>query len=149
MAKDELDPIVLKLKTPEECETFAKNAIERGRPDLAIDARKRAIELRVDAYGANTIVERECMRAVFAYEQVLFEKHGKKQQARRTRDMIERLGIIAAVERAIGRPVDTLGYETLKDLGLDKFTFEAVVLRHPDKFSEKSVEIAKSKVKVE
>ena len=35
--------IVAKLKTPEECVTFEKNVTERGRPDLALAARKRAL----------------------------------------------------------------------------------------------------------
>lgn len=40
--------LILKLKTPEECAIFEKNVMERGRPDLAVAARKRATELRAD-----------------------------------------------------------------------------------------------------
>lgn len=146
--EDKLDSVVMKLKTPDECEIFARNAIERGRTGLAIDARKRAVQLRAAAYSAVSEVENECIQAIFAYEEALSDKNGKKTKANRTWQMIKRHGIVAAVERAISRPIDTLGYETLRDLGLDDFTFEAVVLRHPEQFSEKTVEIAKSKVRV-
>ena len=41
-----MDELIAKLKTPEECIVFEKNVTERGRPDLALAARKRAVELR-------------------------------------------------------------------------------------------------------
>lgn len=62
--------IIPKLKSPEECATLEKNALERGHTDLAIQARKRAIEMRAQAYGATTDAKRECLKAVYAYERV-------------------------------------------------------------------------------
>lgn len=43
-----MDDRVAVLKSPEECERFAKNALERNRRDLADEARKRAVGLRAD-----------------------------------------------------------------------------------------------------
>ena len=40
-----MDPRVAKLKTPQECETFAKNARERGAPQLAEEARQPSSSL--------------------------------------------------------------------------------------------------------
>jgi hypothetical protein len=40
-----LDPLVARLKTPEDCEQFAKN-VQTSRSDLAKQARRRALDLR-------------------------------------------------------------------------------------------------------
>jgi len=134
-----MDERVKKLKTPEDCERFAKNAAERGRPDLAQEARKKAVELRAEFYGVQTAAERECLEAVYAYEEVLKEKNGKKTKASRTWQMINKHGILQAVERAVNRPQETTGYTSLLEMGLEDYAFEAVVVRYPSLFSQEAV----------
>ena len=134
-----MDDRVKKLKTPAECERFEANAKALGRDDLVVQARQRRVELRADAYGSKTEAERACVQAVYAYEETLAEKKGKRTRATRTWQMIERHGIIGAVERAVDRPDGTAGFTALKEVGLDNFAFEAVVLRYPDLFSESAV----------
>jgi hypothetical protein len=134
-----MNELIAKLKTPEECAVFEKNVLERGRPDLALSARRRAVELCAIQHGAVTDVERECLEAVFAYEQVLSAKNGKKTRASRTWPMIERYGIIGAAERAVDRKADTAGYTALVEMGLQDYAFEAVILRHPESFSREAV----------
>jgi len=96
-----MDERVAKLKTPEECARFAKNALERNRRDLADEARKKAIELRAEAYGAKTQAERECLEAIYVYEEVLIAKNGRRTRASRTWQMIKRHGILGAVNKNI------------------------------------------------
>lgn len=134
-----MDELIAKLKTPEECSIFEKNVLDRGRPDLALAARRRAIELRAIQHGAATDVERQCLEAVYAYEEILSAKNGKKTRASRTWPMIERHGIIGAAERAVDRKEDTAGYTALVEMGLQDYAFETVILRHPQFFSEKAV----------
>lgn len=141
-----MDDRVAKLKTPGECAVFAKNATERARPDLALDARKRAVQLRAESFGAISEVERECIEAVFAYEEVLSAKAGRRQSASRTWPMIKRHGVIEAVERVVKRKADASGYTALVKMGLKDFAFEAVILRHPSVFSAEAV--ASSKVRL-
>lgn len=131
--------LVAKLKTPEECATFGKNATERGHPELALAARKRAVQLRAESYGVTSEVQRECIEAVFAYEEVLSAKAGRRQTASRTWPMIKRHGVIEAVERVVKRKADALGYTALVEMGLEELAFEAVVLRHPTEFSAEAV----------
>ncbi|MFN3711975.1 MAG: hypothetical protein ACK4S8_15725, partial [Alishewanella aestuarii] len=88
-----MDDRVKKLDTPEKCASFAKNCIEHGREDLAQEAKERAVQLRAAAYGAETDAEREALEAVYAYEEVLSAKNGKKTRAGRTWQMIGRHGI--------------------------------------------------------
>lgn len=134
-----MSDIIPKLKTPEECATLEKNALDRGQTELAVKARKRGIELRAKLHGAATQAERECLEAVYAYERVLFQMRRRTTRASRTWQMIKRHGIIGAAERAVNRPTETSGYRSLVEMGLEQYAFEAVILRHPDVFSAEAV----------
>ncbi len=105
---------VARLKTPEECEEFARITQQRD-PDLAIQARRRAVELRAAGHGAQTAAEQEALKAVYAYEEVLSVKRGRRTRATRTWQMIKRHGVIGAVERAVNRTKDASGYTALVD----------------------------------
>jgi hypothetical protein len=142
-----MDQRIAKLKTVAECETFAANALERGAPELADQARKRALQLRAQAHAATSQVERECLEAVYAYEEILSSKRGKRQPASRTWQMIRRHGILPAVQRVVTKRGESSGYIELAKMGLKEFAFEAVILRHPDSFSEEA--IARSKERME
>lgn len=142
-----MNDIIWTLKTPEDCDTLEKNALERNRPDLAIAARKRALELRAMAHGAISGVERECLEAIYAYERVLSKRNGKNTKAGRTWPMIKKYGILPAVERAVNRPAETAGYRALVEMGLENYAFESVILRHPTSFSPETVEHARTRVK--
>jgi len=142
-----MDERVKKLQSPDKCEIFARNCLERGRPDLAAQARERAVQLRADAHGAESEAAKEALEAVYAYEEVLSQKNGRKTRAGRTWQMIDRHGIIGAVERAVNRSAETQGYKALVEMGLEDYAFEAVVLRHPDLFSKEAVEISRERMK--
>jgi hypothetical protein len=145
-AAQRMNERIAKLKTPEDCERFARNARERSRPDLADEARKRAVELRAEAHGSTTDAERECLEAVYAYEEVLTAKRGRRTRASRTWQMINSHGILGAVERAVNRKTETTGYTALLEMGLQEYAFEAVVLRYPDLFSPETVQHSKSRM---
>jgi hypothetical protein len=141
-----MSDIISKLKTPEECATLEKNALERGNTDLAVQARKRAIEMRAQSHCATNQAERECLEAVYAYERVLSEQRHRTTRALRTWQMIKRHGIIGAVERAVNRPTETSGYRALVEMGLEQYAFEAVILRHPQVFSAEAVERSRQRI---
>jgi len=134
-----MDERVQRIKTAEQCEIFARNAEKKGRPDLAREAKVRAVELRALEYGSKSEAENEAIQAVYAYEEVLSKKNGKRTRASRTWQMIERHGIIESVERAVNRDSVTQGYAYLAEMGLERFAFEAVILRHPELFSDEAV----------
>jgi hypothetical protein len=73
-----VDERIAKLKTPEECEQFAINVEARGLKDLAMSARRRAVELRAAAHNATSVAEREALEAVYAYERVLWNTRAKR-----------------------------------------------------------------------
>ena len=141
-----MDDIIQKLKTPQECEQLEKNVKDRN-PDLAREARRRAVELRAVSHGAKSKVELELLKALYAYEAVLSKKNNRKTRASRTWQMIDRHGIIGAAERAVDRVIEPAGYKLLAEMGMHDLTFEAVIVRHPEDFKKEVVSRAESRLK--
>jgi hypothetical protein len=141
-----VDERIKRLDTVKKCENFAKNAAERDRPDLAQEALQRAVELRADKHKATTAAEKEALQAIYAYEELLTNKNGRRTRATRTWQMIDRHGILKAVERAVNRSVEPQGYTMLKEMGLEEYAFEAVILRHPEVFSAKAIEVSRERL---
>ena len=141
-----MDERIRRLDTIKKCQNFERNAINRARPDLAAEARQRAVQLRAEEYGAESTAEKEAVQAVYAYEDLLTNKNGRTTRASRTWQMIKRHGIIEAVERAVKRDAVTQGYTMLVEMGLEEYAFEAVILRHPDVFSDEAVQISRARL---
>lgn len=141
-----MDDLVAKLETPDACEQFARNVEARGKPELALEARRRAVQLSASRHGATTSAEREALEAVYAYERVLLAKHGKRIRASRTWKMINERGIISAVEHLVARTSETMGYKAVIEMGMPEMAFEAVVLRHPHLFSAEAVRRSKERL---
>jgi len=139
------DPRVDRLKTPEDCEQFAKN-VEGKHPALAKLARRQAVELRAHRYGATTELEREALRCIYAFEEAKSQLTGKRARAHRTWQSVQRHGILSTVERVVARRTATDGYDALVAAGMADFTFEAVVLKYPNSFSAAAVAQAKSRL---
>jgi hypothetical protein len=143
--REQMNDIIQKLTTPEECMQLAVNVRDRN-PELARQARRRAVELRAASRGAKSVVELELYKAVYAYEEVLSEKHKRRTRATYTWRMIDHYGIIMAAEKAVNKKMETKGYKELVAMGLQDLTFEAVIVRHPDKFSKDVVTCAKERL---
>lgn len=142
-----MDYRVERLRTPAECESFAKNALARHHPELALQARRKAIDLQVSTHETGSAVEAEGLAAVYAYEALLTRRKGKKTRATATWQAVKRYGIIEAVQRALKNPPpDEPGAVTLRDIGLEDLTFEALVIRHEASFSAAAIEVSKARL---
>lgn len=139
------DPKVARLKTYEECKAFIQN-VEAEYPELARQAIRHGVLLRAAAQGATTEVEREAVQVVFALQEAKSIARGKSVRATRTWNSFKANGIVATVEKIVSKKVATSGYEALVECGLGEFTFEAVVLRHTDCFTDQAVQMAKSRI---
>ena len=141
-----MDYRVERLRTTAECETFAKNALARHHPELALQARRKAIDLQVSTHETGSAVETDGLAAVYAYEALLSRRNGKRTRATATWQAIKRYGIIEAVQRALSRPPDEPGAITLRDLGLQELAFEALVMRHEAAFSAAAIKLSKARL---
>jgi hypothetical protein len=140
-----MDERIQQLKTPEECEQMALN-VQRREPELAVAARRRAVELRAMKHGGKSEVEIEILKALYAYEAALTKKNGRTTRATHTWQMFDRHGIIDGAERAVNRPTVTVGYQLLVEMGMRDLLFEAVIVRFPDYFSPAAVELSKKRL---
>ena len=141
-----MDEKVLKCKTYAECMSFAKNAEDRGHPELAQQAREYSLELRAMTHSPQSAVELEGYKALYAYEDGLTKKNGRTTPAGRTRELIKEYGLIGAIDRAVNRPDDPEGFTLLKEMKLEAYAFEQIVVRYPDQFSRETVKHAKDRL---
>jgi hypothetical protein len=141
-----MDYRVERLRTPAECEIFAANATARNHPDLALEARRKALHLQASTHAAGSPVEAEGFAAVYAYELLLTRRNGRRTRATGIWQAIKRYGIIEAVARALSRPPDQEGQVTLRHLGLEDFAFEALVVRHEASFSDTAIAASKARL---
>jgi hypothetical protein len=137
-----MDPRIARLKTYDDCNSFAEN-VSVMHPELAAQAKMRGVLLRADAQGAKSEVERDAFAVVFALEDANTIPGGRRYRATRTRNAFNKVGIIRTVEKKVSQKSPPAGFEALIQHGLDEFTFEAVVLRHPDFFSTEAVNSAR------
>lgn len=64
-----MDERIARLKTPKAARTFAKNALERGRPDLETEALDHARALQAIQDGHTSPAQRAIAIALYAYEE--------------------------------------------------------------------------------
>ncbi len=143
-----MDHRVERLRTPAECEIFARNALGKNRPDLALEAHRKAVNLNVATHEAMTPLEAEGLATVYAHEAMLAHRNGRKTRATGTWQDIKRLGIIAAIQKVVSRRAQTDNRMALRELGLEDLTFEAFVLRHEASFSPAAVQASKDRLAV-
>ena len=98
-----------------------------------------------ETFEAWSPVERDCIKALEIYEQHLYEKHKRKRVAGRVRQQMHKHGIVRGIDVFVRGKGDRQGFSELTQKGMDAFTFEAVVLRHKNAFSEESVAQAKER----
>lgn len=135
-----MDEIIRNLKTYEECIRFVDKYSE-----LIQQARQKAIELKVNRYENISIVEKELLKAIYAYEEILTKKNHRRTSASRTWQMVKRYGIIGAAEKAVNRKIDATGYIMLVEMGLKELTFEEIIIKYPDCFSVEAVRQAQKR----
>ena len=131
---EQCDARVQRLATPEQCRIFARNAADRGRDDLGLQARQRWVQLKAEGHigdpDGDDPIARELWQSLSAYEYVL------GRSATGLRQTIRRRGLIRAVEHFAtqgGMPVELA---SLSDVGLLEYAWEHAVLRHPELFSD-------------
>ena len=91
-------------------------------------------------------MEIELYKVLYAYEEVLSKKNGKRTRANRTWQMEKKYGIIGAAERAVNRAFDPLGYKVLVEMKCEKLTFEHVIVNYPNAFANDVVNRAKDRL---
>ncbi len=124
--------LVERIREPELCYVFARNAERQGHPELAIQAFRRAVDLRAGAYGATTDAEFAAVRAIYAYEEAISQQRGKRTRATGTWQMVNRFGLLATVHKRLQSRSQDDVLPALKALGMEDYSFAAVCEAFPE-----------------
>ncbi len=111
-----------------------RNARNNNNEAVANAAFKRLISL-VPSYQPGT-VEHDFWQTVHAFEEVLTEERGKTTRLTRTRQKVNRVGVVQTLKDWALSKKETDGFNMLLDRRLPELTGEAIVLRHPEHFDE-------------
>jgi hypothetical protein len=130
--------LVERIKKPELCYVFAKNAVNRGHPELALQAYRRAVDLRAEQHEDQSEAEQAALRAIYAYEEALSYAKGKRTRATGTWQLVNKHGVFPALSKRLGaRGVEEL-IPVLKELGMEDYSFDAVHKAYPQEFDQKA-----------
>ena len=108
--------------------------MRRGHPELALQAHRRAVDLRAEAYGATDEAEFAAVRAIYAYEEALGYQKGKRTRATGTWQLVRRHGLLAAVYKRLDSRDSEEVLPILRELGMEDYSFAAVLKEYRDAF---------------
>lgn len=118
--------LVLRIKKPELCYVFADNAVKRGHEELALQAYRRAVDLRAEQHGVETEAEKLALKSFYAYEEALSHGQRKRKRATGTWQMVNKLGILATLDKRLDSKDGEEVLPKLKALKLEDYSFQAV-----------------------
>lgn len=121
-----------------------KNARSAGEEKLALECLLRIAELAGNDF--DDPIEKEFWQAVTCAEEFKTAENGKTTRLSRTRQKYKRVGALQCVADWAEDSKITDGFEILIRAGRPDLTGEAIVLRHPEKFSEGAVAEARKKL---
>ena len=122
---------------------MAENARLRGEPDIERAALLRLY--RVSPKAEPGTLEHDVWQSVYALEGALTLERGKTTSLGRTRQKIARDGERKTVaDLVLGKPSE--GFQMLLDRAMPELTFEAVALRHRERFEAEVLEAAQRRL---
>lgn len=128
--------LVMRIKDPELCYVFARNATRRGHPELALESYRRAVDLRAEQHDAESDAELAALKAIYAYEEALSHSKGKRTRATGTWQLVKRHGVLAALAKRLASRSGEDMLPVLQELGMEDYSFEAVYAAHPQAFAQ-------------
>ena len=122
--------LVSRINDPALCYVFARNAHRNGHPELALQAHRRAVDLRAAQHEPATEAEAAALRAIYAYEEALSYGKGRRTRATGTWQLVNRHGLLGALSKRLssGKLEDV--QPLLAQLGMEDYSFEAVYAAH-------------------
>ena len=108
--------LVMRIRKPELCYVFAENAMKRGHEDLALQAYRRAVDLRAEEHMDVSDSERLALRAFYAYEEAMSWGQRKRKRATGTWQMVKKTGILPALKKRLESKAEVDVSEILRHL---------------------------------
>lgn len=128
---------------PDKLKQLAENARRSGEEKVARAAERKLFAILPAAQPGT--LEHDVWQSIHALEAALKSERGKTIRLARTRQKIARAGEWQTVHDLVnGRPSE--GFDMLIERGMPELTFEAVALRHPDRFDESTRSAAEARL---
>tara|TARA_B110000503_G_C7143596_1_gene411958 strand:+ start:1810 stop:2247 length:438 start_codon:yes stop_codon:yes gene_type:complete len=127
-----------------EIRRFKINAHNQKNEILINKCYERIIE--ISGIDENNPIERRFKECLAAYEEYLYEKHGKKVKATYLRRKQKKAGTIQTIIDAVNKKQRQEGLELLMNVGGSEFAMESIVIEFPDQFTQETIENAKMKL---
>jgi hypothetical protein len=123
---------------------FLSNVRKNGDVVLADAAFKKLVAIVPGAEPGT--LEHDFWQTINAFEQILTDERGRKTLLSRTRQKVDRVGIVATLTDWARSKKPSDGFEQLRERRLLELTGEAIVLRHADQFLPDVVAAAKARM---
>jgi hypothetical protein len=125
---------------PGKLEQMIRNARDQREAEVERAAMLRLYEVRPEAQPGT--LEHDVWRSIYALEGALTDERQRTTLLNRTRPKIKREGEAATVADLVLKKVASEGFDMLMERGMPELTFEALALRHPDRFDEEVLKAA-------
>ena len=129
---------------PDRLRQMAKNARTLGQLSVARAAELRLYEI-LPAAKPGTL-EHDVWRSIHALEDTLTHERSKTTRLNRTRPKIRKIGELETIKSLIMSPKPSEGFSMLLERDMAHLTFEAVALRHADRFDDNVLAAAASRL---
>ncbi|MGO8390546.1 hypothetical protein ACC760_07290 [Rhizobium ruizarguesonis] len=131
---------------PKSLRQIAANARQKGELGVARVADLRLYEILPSERPGS--FEHDVWRSIHALEGTLTNERGKTTRLGRTRQKIARVGELETVKSLIiGARKPSEGFSMLIERQMPELTFEAVALRHPDRFDDTMLDSAAARLR--
>ena len=135
--------LIASCANPNQLRQIAKNARAKGEEEVRLAAQRRLYEVLPSEQPGT--LEYDVWQSIHALEGELSDERGKTVRLSRTRQKITRDKEAKTVADLImGSPSE--GYRMLIDRGMQDLTFEAVALRHPERFDQLVLHAARNRL---
>ncbi len=138
---------IAKSNDPAQLQTIIENAKAQKENGVALAAFRR-LALVSPPHQPGTI-DHDIWQTIFAFEHLLKEERGRTTLLARTRQKLNRVGVIATLMDWATAKQATAGFKMLLERGLPDLTGEAIVLRHPKLFPRATIDAARARLSAE
>ncbi len=128
--------LVKRIKEADKCYVFARNATDRGHPELAIEAYRHAVDLRTALHEDVSEAERMALKAFYAYEEALSYQQGKRKRATGTWQMVNRYGILPTLAKRLESKSVEEVLPALKELKMEDYSLQTVASTYANELKE-------------
>ncbi|HEX8483414.1 MAG TPA: hypothetical protein VF650_16060 [Allosphingosinicella sp.] len=125
---------------PKKLEQVIRNARDQGEAEVERAAMLRLYEVKPEAQPGT--LEHDVWRSIYALEGALTDERQRTTLLNRTRPKIKREGEAATVADLVLKKVASEGFDMLMERGMPELTFEALALRHPERFDDEVLKAA-------